>query len=268
VEKLLLSIVLRMAVEAKKSGPQVLANPKDWLRQARAARFEVRPPLNQFEASVKRLTRDDFLKPQPGMELILGVDAGSTTTKAVLLDRKSKHPISSCYLRTHGNPVQATFQCLMELKTQLAEADTSLSNSRNRIIQVAVTGSGRDLVSVYLDSCLSFNEILAHARAAREAVPEVDTLFELGGQDAKFVALQSGVPVDYSMNDGCSAGTGSFLEEAAASDMKVPILEIGPLALSGAQPVAFGERCAAFINTEVRAALQHGGQGNLHLQGM
>jgi predicted nucleotide-binding protein (sugar kinase/HSP70/actin superfamily) len=86
----------------------------------------------------------------------------------------------------------------------------------------------------------------------------VDTLFELGGQDAKFVALQAGVPVDYSMNDGCSAGTGSFLEEAAASDMEVPIEGIGPLALQGSKPVSFGERCAAFINTEVRAALQQG----------
>jgi len=246
------------AMEAKKAGPQVLPSPKDWLRRTRTARFEIRPPLNQFEAKVKRLTGKGFLKVQPGMELILGVDAGSTTTKAVVLDRKSKQPISGCYLRTHGNPVQATFQCLTELKTQLAEADTSRSSSQNRIIQVAVTGSGRDVVSVYLGNSLSFNEILAHARAAREEVQEVDTLFELGGQDAKFVALQSGVPVDYSMNDGCSAGTGSFLEEAAASDMKVPILEIGPLALSGSQPVAFGERCAAFINTEVRAALQQG----------
>jgi activator of 2-hydroxyglutaryl-CoA dehydratase len=111
-----------------------------------------------------------------------------------------------------------------------------------RIVQAAVTGSGRDLVSVYLDNCLSFNEILSHARAAKATVPDADTLFEIGGQDAKFVALQSGIPVDYSMNDGCSAGTGSFLEETASSDMQIPIDEIGPLALSADHPIAFGER--------------------------
>ena len=92
----------------------------------------------------------------------------------------------------------------------------------------------------------------------REIAPDVDTLFEIGGQDAKFVGLQAGIPVDYSMNDGCSAGTGSFLEEAAASDMRVPIDQFGPLALSSAAPIAFGERCAAFIDSEVRSALQQG----------
>jgi activator of 2-hydroxyglutaryl-CoA dehydratase len=85
-------------------------------------------------------------------------------------------------------------------------------------------------------------------------VPDIDTLFEIGGQDAKFVALQAGIPVGYAMNDGCSAGTGSFLEEAASSDMQVPIEQIGPLALRSTHPVAFGERCAAFINSEVRSA--------------
>lgn len=83
------------------------------------------------------------------------------------------------------------------------------------VTQVAVTGSGRELVSVFLNNCLSFNEILAHARAAGEAHPDVDTIFEIGGQDAKYISLLKGIPVDYAMNDGCSAGTGSFLEEAA-----------------------------------------------------
>ena len=100
------------------------------------------------------------------------------------------------------------------------------------------------IVSVALDNCLSFNEILAHARAAREAHPDVDTIFEIGGQDAKFVSLLKGIPVDYAMNDGCSAGTGSFLEEAAASDMRYGAEEIGPLALQAEAPLAFGERCA------------------------
>jgi len=246
------------AVAAKEAGPQVVASPDTWLCATSAVRLEVRPPLAQFAAQVRRMAEDGFATPRPGMDLILGLDAGSTTTKAILLDRRSGQPVAGCYLRTHGNPIRATFQCLTELKRQLAEAGLSASNAPYRIVHAAATGSGRDLVSVYLDNCLSFNEILAHARAAREVAPEIDTLFELGGQDAKFVALQSGIPVDYSMNDGCSAGTGSFLEEAAASDMQVPIEEIGPLALSGPQPVAFGERCAAFINSEVRSALQQG----------
>jgi predicted CoA-substrate-specific enzyme activase len=242
---------LGAAVIARREALQSPSKAEDWLQPTHKSRFETRVPLSQFTQRVIRLEGRGPVPTKAGMPVILGVDAGSTTTKAVLMDRESLQTVAGCYLRTHGNPVQAAFHCLAELDRQIAGVPL-------RIVQAAATGSGRDLVSVYLDGCLIFNEILAHARAAREASPAVDTLFELGGQDAKFVTMQSGIPVDYSMNDGCSAGTGSFLEEAAASDMQVPITDIGPLALQGMRPLAFGERCAAFINSEVRTALQQG----------
>ena len=239
------------AVAARKEGPRPLPGPGTWLKPPDATRFSRRAPLARYTDSVVRIPDPGPIALRPGMEFLLGVDAGSTTTKAILLDRASGRIAAGCYLRTHGNPVQAAFDCIADLARQAAGVP-------HRVLLAAVTGSGREIVSLYLDNCPVFNEILAHARAARELVPEVDTLFEIGGQDAKFVALQAGIPVDYAMNDGCSAGTGSFLEEAAASDMKVAIDEIGPLALSSANPIAFGERCAAFINSEVRSALQQG----------
>src|SRR5208337_2485373 len=103
----------------------------------------------------------------------------STTTKAVLLDRDSRQTVAGCYLRTRGNPVRASFECIAELDRQMA-------GIVHQVVQAAVTGSGREIVSVYLDNCVVFNEILAHARGAKELVPDVDTLFEIGGQDAKF----------------------------------------------------------------------------------
>jgi len=239
------------AVAARQAGAHPLPGPDAWVRPADAARFPRRQPLGRFSHRVTRIADPGTIPPQPGMHFILGVDAGSTTTKAILLDRDSARIAAKCYLRTHGNPVQATFECIAALERQIAGIP-------HRVVQAAVTGSGREIVSIYLDNCTSFNEILAHARAARELVPGVDTLFEIGGQDAKFVTLQAGIPVDYCMNDGCSAGTGSFLEEAAASDMQVPVEQLGPMALSSTGPIAFGERCAAFINSEVRSALQQG----------
>ena len=239
------------AVAARKEGRR-RPKPSDFsVKPAGCGRFPVRPPLGNFSDRVVRIPDPGLVAPHPEMSLILGVDAGSTTTKAILLDPACGQIAAKCYLRTHGNPVQATFECIAELQRQLGGVAP-------RVVQAAVTGSGREIVSLYLDNCAVFNEILAHARAAREWVPEVDALFEIGGQDAKFVSLQAGIPVDYSMNDGCSAGTGSFLEEAAASDMQVPVEQLGPLALSSTRPVAFGERCAAFINSEVRSALQQG----------
>jgi len=240
------------AIAARNDGARApLPDLDSWVKPADAGRLQRRRPLSQFTDQVIRIQDQGTVPLRPGMRFILGVDAGSTTTKAVLLDRDSGRMAASCYLRTHGNPVQAAFECIADLERQVATV-------AHRVVQAAVTGSGREIVSIYLDNCSIFNEILAHARAARELVPEVDTLFEIGGQDAKFVTLQAGIPVDYSMNDGCSAGTGSFLEEAAASDMQVTVEQFGPLALSSAAPIAFGERCAAFINSEVRSALQQG----------
>jgi predicted CoA-substrate-specific enzyme activase len=186
-----------------------------------------------------------------GASYILGVDAGSTTTKAVLLNSETGAIGAACYLRTLGNPVLATKKCLVELSDQVGGKPIS-------IIQAAATGSAREMVSVYLDNCLSFNEILAHARAAAAESPEVDTVFEIGGQDSKYISFQNGVPVDYAMIEGCSAGTGSFLEESASVDMGIGVADISPIALNSTGPIAFGERCAAFINTDLRNALQQG----------
>ena len=182
---------------------------------------------------------------------ILGVDAGSTTTKAVLMNTDDNTIAASCYLRTLGNPVQATKNCVKALTEQVGHKDI-------HIICAAATGSARELISVYLENCQSFNEILAHARAAAYEMPEVDTVFEIGGQDSKYISFQNGVPVDYAMNEGCSAGTGSFLEESASVDMGVKVTDISPIAEKSKTPIAFGERCAAFINTDLRNALQQG----------
>jgi predicted CoA-substrate-specific enzyme activase len=186
-----------------------------------------------------------------GGSYLLGVDAGSTTTKAILLDAADGRIGASAYLRTLGNPVRAVKACLAQLIRQVG-------NERIDIVQAGVTGSGRELVAVYLDDCRSFNEILAHARSAIEEVPDVDTVFEIGGQDSKYISFLEGVAVDYAMNEGCSAGTGSFIEESAAVDMGVGMEDISRIAEESRNPIRFGERCAAFINTDVRDALQQG----------
>ncbi len=224
-------------------------------------RFEILPPISTALDKVTYVAPKSMQPAQAGMKVLLGIDAGSTTTKAALLDLSSKQVLAACYLRTHGNPVAAVHKCLDEIKRQLSDCPVIIA-------QTAVTGSGRELVSVAMGNCLSFNEILAHARAAREIHPEVDTIFEIGGQDAKFISLLKGIPVDYAMNDGCSAGTGSFLEDASASDLKCPVEKIGEAALQAETPLAFGERCAAFINSEIRTALQAGENPNDILAGL
>lgn len=215
-------------------------------------RAESLSPLSNHENSVDYRVADR--KGQtlfPGEPHILSVDAGSTTTKAVLFNVKRRTVGAKCYLRTLGNPIQATRDCINALLKQVGNEDIP-------VIQAAATGSAREMVSVFLNNCLSFNEILSHARAAREEMGHVDTVFEIGGQDSKFISFLNGIPVDYAMNEGCSAGTGSFLEESVSIDMGVHFTDVSQMALSSHDPKLFGERCAAFINTDLRSALQQG----------
>jgi len=211
-------------------------------------------PLNNIGSLLDyRVESNSKTKIIANASYILGIDAGSTTTKAVLFNVEDNSIRASAYLRTLGNPILSVKKCLTNLIEQIGKVSIN-------IIQCSVTGSAREMVSVYLDNCRSFNEILAHARAATEELPNVDTVFEIGGQDSEFISFLKGVPVDYAMNEGCSAGTGSFLEESASVDMGIPMENISDIALKSSHPIAFGKRCAAFINTDLRNALQQGAE--------
>jgi predicted CoA-substrate-specific enzyme activase len=206
------------------------------------------PPLLLFGERVRLIGRPTSAS---GVEepFVLGVDAGSTTTKAVLMDLAGRKVLASHYGRTRGDPVAATRECLRSLVEQVGNREICL---------VATTGSAREIVGAYLGTEHVFNEISAHARGAAGYDPQVDTIFEIGGQDSKYIYLRNGVPVDYAMNAACSAGTGSFLEEVAQGDLGIPLGEIAEVALAAASPVQFKDTCAAFINSDIRVALQEG----------
>ena len=192
----------------------------------------------------------DFQKAKEGDVCILGVDVGSTTTKAVLMRVEDEAILASSYLRTKGDPVGAARKCYKEILDQL---DVNV-----KIIAVGVTGSGRKIVGLHAQTDAVYNEIMAHARAAVKFDPEADTIFEIGGQDAKYTYLVNGVPTDYAMNEACSAGTGSFLEEAAKESLNVHYTDIGDLALKSENPPNFSDQCAAFIGSDVKTAIHEG----------
>jgi len=210
--------------------------------------FSTLPSLAQFSEQVTIIpaveNKKDFIENTP---FILGVDVGSTTTKAVLLDPEDLGIVASYYGRTSGNPVESTRKCIQEVISQVGNQKVKL---------VGVTGSGRQLVGAYLGTSAVYNEISAHSEGAVYYDEDVDTIFEIGGQDSKYMFLQNGVPVDYAMNASCSAGTGSFLEESAKGDLGVTVYDIADVAMKASDPVRFQADCAAFINTDVRTAMQ------------
>ncbi len=191
-----------------------------------------------------------------GKEYILGVDGGSTTTKACLIDMETNEITASFYGRTFGDPVKALKNCLSEIKQQINE---DIGNGKINITIAATTGSSRELLGVFLETPAVYNEIIAHTVGTTFYNENIDTIFEIGGQDAKYVFLKNKVPIDYAMNEACSAGTGSFLEESAQGDLNIAgASEIGDIALQAGKPLKFGEHCSAFINSDVRKAIQQG----------
>jgi len=188
-----------------------------------------------------------------GERLILGLDVGSTTTKAVLMRDIDHAIVASVYLRTDGDPVRASRECYRALYEQLGPLAEQV-----HIVGLGVTGSGRQIAGLHAMAEGIINEIAAHAAAAVFYDPDVDTIFEIGGQDAKYTYITHGVPSDYAMNEACSAGTGSFLEEAARESLNIGMEEIAGIALAGRQPPNFNDQCAAFINSDIKRAFHEG----------
>jgi predicted CoA-substrate-specific enzyme activase len=179
----------------------------------------------------------------------LGIDIGSTTTKYVFMDEKKKI-LHKNYVPTRGRPIEVTQQLLKGLFEAF--------NGRCDIIAVATTGSGRNVVGDFLDADLIIDEITAHARGAVEIDPEVDTVFEIGGQDSKYILLHRTHPVDFDMNKVCAAGTGSFLHELA-NKMKINIVgEFQEVALSSRSPINLAERCTVFMESDLMSYAQKG----------
>ncbi|MDD4182903.1 MAG: acyl-CoA dehydratase activase [Candidatus Omnitrophica bacterium] len=181
---------------------------------------------------------------------ILGLDVGSTTTKAIMLRERDNAVLDSIYLRTNGNPIEAALNCYKALAVNV--------DKKIKIIGLGVTGSGRQIVALHAFSDAIVNEIIAHSRAAVYFDPDVDTIFEIGGQDAKYTYVTNGVSSDYAMNEACSAGTGSFLEESCKETLGVGLKDIEQYALKGNNPPNFNDQCAAFISSDIKAACQDG----------
>jgi predicted CoA-substrate-specific enzyme activase len=218
------------------------------------SRFDLLPPLAQFEDRVtfKTLSRDTV---RAGDVCLLGLDVGSTTTKAVLLREKDQALLASVYLRTNGDPVGASRQCYRAILEQIQEhVDPGLVT----ITGLGVCGSGRQIAGLHALTDGVINEIIAHATASVYFDREVDTIFEIGGQDAKYTYITNGVPSDYAMNEACSAGTGSFLEESALETLGVAMERIAEVALHAAKPPNFNDQCAAFISSDIKNAIHDG----------
>ncbi len=179
----------------------------------------------------------------------LGIDIGSTTTKYALID-ENHNLIHKNYVHTRGKPIEVTQKLLKHIVDDL--------ENKVEIMGVATTGSGRYVVGDFLNVDLAIDEITAHARGAVEIDPEVDTIFEIGGQDSKYISLVNANPLDFDMNKVCAAGTGSFLHELANKYGINIVGEFQDIALSSRAPVKLTDRCTVFMESDLVSYYQKG----------
>jgi len=175
------------------------------------------------------------------VEVYLGIDVGSVTTKLAILNGADEL-IASLYIPTEGKPVNMVQQGLRQIRQQLsAEAE---------IRGVATTGSARYLAGAIVGADLVKNEITCQAVAALHHIPEVQTIIEIGGQDSKIIIVREGIVTDFGMNTVCAAGTGSFLDHQA-SRLNMSIEELSQQAMLGDAPVHIAGRCTVFAESDM-----------------
>lgn len=175
------------------------------------------------------------------MNTYLGIDVGSISTNLAIIDEK-KEVLVWEYLLTGGRPIDAVQKGLKEIEKKLF--------AQSKIKGVGSTGSARHLTGILVGADTVKSEIIAHAVAASYLIPEVKTIFEIGGQDSKIIIVRDGVVVDFAMNTICAAGTGSFLDHQAQR-LGVPIEEFGDLALQSKAPTRIAGRCTVFAESDM-----------------
>lgn len=217
------------------------------LRPPRELSLERLPALSAALARVRRMPAPPLaeLDGDPH-RLVIGLDIGSTGSKAVALDVASGQTVWEAYRQTLGDPVGAAQDLLRRF--------TVSSVAAHPVVAFGATGSGREVAGSLLTSCYGkdavfiVNEIVAHATGALRYDPRVDTIFEIGGQDAKYIRLAGGRIIDCAMNEACSAGTGSFIEEQGRKFAGIAdVRQLGQAAVAAPSGVSLGQHCSVFM---------------------
>jgi len=219
--------------------------------------FPTAPPLDMSNVVLLRDQAEPYEPPygDEKIDVYLGVDIGSVSTNVVAIDEDGR-VVVEIYTQTKGRPIEVVGEALRQIHRQWGD--------RLNVRGVGSTGSGRELIGELIGADTINDEITAHKTGAVFVGRKMlggripDTIFEIGGQDSKFISLQDGIVVDFTMNEACAAGTGSFLEERA-EELDISIIDqFAELALASESPIRLGERCTVFMERDVNSYMQRG----------
>ncbi len=237
-----------ISVEKLKSKIGMLRNSKDTTTKPLAPLFSIDAEYEAFKerhskAKVKRKSLENF-----SGDCFIGIDAGSTTTKLVIIDNEG-NLLHSMYRNNEGDPLKSVTDMLKETYSILPK-NTKLRFS-------GVTGYGEKLIQAALNVELGEIETISHYRAASEFMPNVTSIVDIGGQDMKYIKLKNGAIDNIMLNEACSSGCGSFIETFAKS-LNLSIEDFVNEALLSRTPVDLGSRCTVFMNSKIKQSQKEG----------
>lgn len=178
------------------------------------------------------------------IDVFIGLDGGSTSTKAVAIDR-DRTVIAKAYQLSKGNPIEDTMDVFRDIESQIAR-----QKSRVRVLGVGTTGYAKDILKDVLRADVALVETVAHTESALHFYPGTDVIVDVGGQDIKLIALKNGRVKDFKLNTQCSAGNGYFLQSTAAA-FGYDVREYADLAFGATAMPQFGYGCAVFMQSDI-----------------
>ncbi len=237
-----------VSVEKLKGKLALLKNYHDDTSNPLNPLFSIDAEYEEFkERHAKETVKRGDLKTYQG-NCYVGIDAGSTTTKLVAIGEDNEL-LYSLYGSNEGNPLQSVIQMLKTFYAELPKGVTVRFSG--------VTGYGEKLIQTALNVDLNEIETIAHYTAAKEFLPEVTSIVDIGGQDMKYIRMKNGSIDNIMLNEACSSGCGSFIETFAKS-LNLSLPEFVSDAIDARTPVDLGSRCTVFMNSKIKQAQKEG----------
>ncbi len=237
-----------ISTQKLKSKIEVLKISHDDTTEPLKPLFSIDAEYDQFKnRHAKAIVKKGSLQGFKG-DCFIGIDAGSTTTKLVVIDRDG-NLLHSLYSNNEGDPLKSVINMLKRTYSVLPKEATLRFSG--------VTGYGEKLIQTALNVDLNEIETIAHYRAASEFMPNLTSIVDIGGQDMKYIKIKNGVIDNIMLNEACSSGCGSFIETFAKS-LNLSISEFVEAALESRTPVDLGSRCTVFMNSKIKQAQKEG----------
>ncbi len=209
--------------------------------------FENEEEYTQFAKRHAENSVETGYVPEKGEKVYIGIDAGSTTVKAAVINKKG-NILMSRYIPNSGDPVSLIREFLVDFYREYPDV---------RVASSAVTGYGEDIIKNAFSVDIGLVETVAHFTAAKRFKPDVDFIIDIGGQDIKCFKIRNNAIDNIFLNEACSSGCGSFLQTFAAA-WGYDIAEFSKLGLFADKPVDLGSRCTVFMNSSVKQAQKDG----------